>query len=108
MIIITDSEDIYKIKDKHMARYVKKLFSIIVKQYCPNCSLEHVGAIFILESKQDLKEFEKMGVSIPNSPDEFDFVEKIDNENIDCCLAINNSFAINIIGKRKYFNKDDE
>lgn len=108
MIIITNSKDINKIKEKHIARYVKKLFSVIKKSYCPNCSLEHVGAIFILESKRDLKEFEKMEISIPNSPDEFDFVEKIDNENIDCCLAINNSFAINIIGKRKYFNKDDE
>lgn len=103
MIKITKLEDVYKISNKSIIPYVKKLINNILDSYSLNCSLETVGGIYYLETIDDLDDFMDNGLPYPLSLDDFDTVEFIENNYIDGCIVINNDFAINIIGKREYF-----
>lgn len=105
MIVITKADDLDKIKEKSVIPYIKNLLSNIQKAYCPDRSLESVGAIYFLENEKDLEDFKKFGLSSPICEERFEWIEEICNGYTDGCIVINNDFAINIIGKSKFFNK---
>ena len=63
MIVITKADDLAKIKEKSVIPYIKNLLSNIQKAYCPDRSLESVGAIYFLENEKDFDDFKKFGLS---------------------------------------------
>ena len=105
MIVITKSDDLAKIKEKSVIPYIKNLLSNIQKAYCPDRSLESVGAIYFLENEKDFDDFKKFGLSSTLCEERFEWIEEICNGYSDGCIVINNDFAINIIGKSEFFNK---
>ncbi len=107
MIKITKPDDVSKIKDVSVIPYINNLVSSIINSYCANRSFEAVGAIYFLENKDDIKRYEEMNLSSPLTCERFEWVENIGNGYSDGCVVINNDFAINIIGKTEYFNKED-
>lgn len=105
MIKITKYDDIEKIKDNKIIAYIKSLVSDILKAYSLNRSFESVGGIFILESEKDFDDYNELGLSSPLCKDRFEWLEEIGKGYSSGCIAINNDFAINIIGKTEFFNK---
>lgn len=105
MIVITKADDLAKIKENTIIPHIKILLSNIQKAYCPDCSLESVGAIYFLENEKDFDDFKKFGLSFPLCEKRFECIEEICNGYSDGCIIINNDFAINIIGKSEFFNK---
>lgn len=53
MIEIFTPDDILKIKDCYIAKYIKNLFTNLLTQ-TSDCSLETVGGIFMLKMKKTL------------------------------------------------------
>lgn len=107
MIKITKPEDLEKIHDKNVKRYIHILLYYTLneyKKYCPDSSIEEIGAIFLLESKSDFALYSEMGLSLPITEKRFEWIESIEN-GLYCngCIVIDNDTAINIIGKREYF-----
>lgn len=104
MIKIIKPDDISKVKDKKIIPYIENLMQTILNAYYPNSSLEAVGAIFFLEDENDIKMYEEMGLSSPLTEKSFDWMQKFARGYLYGCVVIDNDFAINIIGKTKYFN----
>lgn len=104
MIKITHKKDIQGVPDKAIIPYINMLFDILISTYPPNCSLEAVGAIFFLESREDFMRFEEMGLSSPIREERFEWIDDIGKGYCNGCIVINNDCAINIIAKEKYFD----
>ena len=59
MIKIICKDDIKRIQDKAILPYINMFFDTLISTYPPNCSLERVGAIFFLETKEDFRHFDE-------------------------------------------------
>lgn len=107
MIKITKPEDLEKIHDENIKPYICNLLNYILteyKKYCPDSSVNDIGAIFLLESETDWDLYAEMGLSLPISEKCFEWIETIENGHYcNGCIVIDNDTAINIIGKREYF-----
>ena len=90
MIEIFTPDDILKIKDCYIAKYIKNLFTNLLTQ-TSDCSLETVGGSFGLSSKITESRFE--------------WIDLIGNDFLDGCIVLDNDRAINIVGKADYFKK---
>ena len=104
MIKIICKEDIQRIPDKAIIPYINSYFDILISTYPPNCSLEAVGAIFFLESKEDFKNLIEFGLSSPLMEERFEWIDGIGEGYSNGCIVLNNDFAINIIAKDEYFD----
>lgn len=100
MIKICKAEDIQNIKDPALRPYVEVLLNSILFQYQNSTgSIESIGAIFIVESKKDLRNYRAFGLSSPLSERNFEYMEPFGFGYLNGCIVLNNSTAINIIGK---------
>ena len=104
MIKIICKDDIKRIQDKAILPYINMFFDSLISTYPPNCSLERVGAIFFLETKEDFRHFDEYGLSSPLTEDRFEWIDGIGEGYINGCIVLNNDFAINIIAKEKLFD----
>ena len=105
MITINNYYDIKKISDPYIFKYVNSLIENIFKEYHCNYadSLKPIGVIFVVESIEDWKLLSEneLGLNINNN--RFEWIDDIGNAYCDGCIVINNSNAVNIIGKKIYF-----
>ena len=104
MIKITCKEDIQRVPDKATVPYIEMFFDVLISTYSPNCSLETVGAIFFIESKEEFKHFDEYSLSSPLLEDRFEWIDSIGEGYSNGCIVLNNDFAINIIAKDEYFD----
>lgn len=105
MIKLTDLDDLKKISALDIKPYIERFMTDILHEYddfCPDCSLESIGAIYFIEQKNDIQNYKEFGLSSPLCESQFEWIEYIDDY-INGCIVINNDFAINIIGKKEYF-----
>lgn len=107
MIKITKYDDLAKIKDNSIVHYIKNLLENILKSSSLNCSIESVGGIYFLENESDINRYSEFGLTSPINKERFEWIENLSNGYSDGCIVINNDFAINIIGKTEYFDKED-
>lgn len=105
MIKITKSADLEKINDENIKPYIAALLGYILKEYSPDSSLEEIGAIFLLESESDYVLYSEMGLSMPLSEKRFEWIEPVERDYCNGAIVIDNDRAINIIGRKKYFEK---
>ena len=111
MIVINTVQDVKQIKEKHIAEYIENLVKYILDQYNDKKhrfdSLERIGAIFFIESFEDLDNYKKFGLSSPITDKRFESIDDI-GEYCNGTIVINNEFTITLIGKSKYFEKFKE
>lgn len=108
MIKITKTSDLEKIHDEQIKPYIAGLLDYILREYrkyCPDSSTDEIGAIFLLESESDYVLYEEIGLSLPLSEKRFEWIEAIGDGYLNGCIVIDNDRAINIIGKKEYFEK---
>lgn len=113
MIKITKPEDLEKIHDENIKPYIAALLGYILKEYSPDSSTNEIGAIFLLESESDyvLSDYvlyEEMGLSMPLSEKRFEWIEPVEHDYYNGTIVIDNDRAINIIGRKEYFEKFTE
>ena len=102
--VITE-DDLSSINDATIYRMASALYHTILTAYqedCPNLSIAEVGVIFIIEHPEDLDDYRFFGLSRPLTEDRIEYCN-IAGDYADCCIVINNDFAINLIGKKEYF-----
>ncbi len=106
MIKIESQEDLTKLDNKNInpliAAYIKKHFLFVCRQYkCPD--LSQVGAIYLLESKEDLLLHTELGLSAPLEQSVFEFADLLTLQSAadstklwHCCVVKNNDNAISL------------
>ena len=106
MIKIESQEDLTKLDNKNInlliAAYIKKHFLFLTRQYkCPD--LSQVGAIYLLESKEDLLLHSELGLSAPLEQSVFEFADLLilqsateSTELWHCCFVLTNDNAISL------------
>ena len=105
---ITSREHLKEILDTDIYQYIQNLLEYYLKEYsqfCPDSSIEEIGAIFLLEQETDFSMYQEMGLSSPITESCFEWVETVEHGYCNGCIVIDNDRAINIIGKQEYFNK---
>lgn len=105
MIKIERQEDLTKLDNKEVnpliTAYIKKHFLFVCRQYkCPD--LSQVGAIYLLESKEDLLLHSELGLSAPLEQS-FEFADLLtlqsateSTELWHCCFVLTNDNAISL------------
>lgn len=106
MIKIESQEDLTKLDNKEVnpliTAYIKKHFLFVCRQYkCPD--LSQVGAIYLLESKEDLLLHTELGLSVPLEQSVFEFADLLtlqsateSTELWHCCFILTNDNAISL------------
>lgn len=106
MITIESQEDLTKLDNKEInplvAAYIKKYFLFLIRQYkCPD--LKQVGAIYLLESKEDLQLQTELGLSAPLEQSVFEFADLLILQSATdsvqlwhCCFVKTNDNAISL------------
>lgn len=108
---ITSREHLKKIRDTDIYPYIQNLLEYLIKEYsqfCPDSSIEEIGAIFLLEQETDFSMYQEMGLSLPITEFCFEWIETVGHGYCNGCITIDNDRAINIIGKQEYFIKFKE
>lgn len=106
MIKIESQDDLTKLDNKNInpliTAYIKKHFLFVCRQYkCPD--LSQVGAIFLLENKEDLLLHTELGLSAPLEQAVFEFAELLTLQSATdstklwhCCFILTNDNAISL------------
>ncbi len=102
MIKVQELKDVKSIKDKFAHDYIKNLLEYLFKTYEVD-NIESFGAIFYIESTEDLLRYSDFYLSYPLSERRFEWVDDIGNGYVNGCIVIDNDRAINLIGKKEYF-----
>ena len=106
MVKITRLEHLEQVPEKEIVPYIKNLVEHILeeyKDYCANGSLETIGAIYFIDSKSDLDKHLDFGLSMPIDKSRFEWIEYVGNNFVNSCIVLDNDRAINIIGRKEYF-----
>ena len=107
MIKITRLEHLEQVSEKEIVPYIKNLLEHILEEYeeyCPNGSIEEaIGAIYFIDSKRDLDKHLDFGLSMTINESRLEWIEYIGNNFVNSCIVLDNDRAINIIGRREYF-----
>ena len=105
MLTITTLKDVEQVKSPYLAGYIRNLVEHLLKEYHNYCadSLEAIGAIFVLEDREDWNLYSEMGLSCPPSESRFEWIEDIGNGFCNGCIVLDNDRGIDIIGKQEHF-----
>ncbi len=105
MIKIVEKYDLEKVGDKILRERAEKIINDVMN-YSAVDSLESVGAIFVLESEDELTNPEPFGLSRPIKESHFEWLDPFANAKyMDGVIVIDNDYAISIIGKSEYFRR---
>ncbi len=103
MIKIVEKFDLARVRDKILRERAEKIIDDVMN-YSAVDSLESVGAIFVLESADELLNPEPFGLSGPIRESQFEWLDPFANAKyMDGVIVIDNDYAISIIGKSEYF-----
>ena len=111
MVKITLPEHLQFVRDEAVRPYIQNLLETVLREYsdfCPNSSIEEIGAIFVLEAESDWNLYKEMELSSPPTQERFEWIEPVTGGYRNSCIVLDNDRAINIIGKEEYFMKFKE
>lgn len=106
MIKIESQEDLTKLDNKNInpliTAYIKKHYLFLIRQYkCPD--LSQVGAIYLLENKEDLLLHSELGLSAPLEQTVLEFADLLTLKSATestklwhCCFVLTNDNAISL------------
>ena len=107
MIKITCIKDLDSVTDtciqKHIESQLKYLLNTFTEE-CSEGSIESIGAIFYVEKNSDIEDYKQLGISSPITEERFEWIEEISNEYYRGLIIINNSKAIELVGRKSVFN----
>lgn len=106
MITIESQEDLTNLDNKEInpliVAYIKKYFLFVCKQFHTK-DLSQVGAIYLLESKEDLQLHKELGLSAPLEQSVFEFADLLTLQSAadsiqlwHCCFVKMNDNAISL------------
>ncbi len=104
---IKEMKDLELIKDPHVFDYVRDLLSQLMKTLEVD-DIEPYGAIFYIEDDSDLLMYQEFCLSMPLTPDRFEWISDIGSGYLCGCIAINNSKVVSIVGKAEFLSKYKE
>lgn len=106
MIIIHSKQDLSKIKNQHLKQYVNTFLDRLLFELKNSTDdIDSIGVIFILENSKDFNNYKAFGLSSPIRESRFEYIETLSFGYCNGCIVLNNSEAINIIGKYSYFKE---
>lgn len=113
MIKIVSTNELPNIENEVVRQYINKLLKWILveyQDYCTDGTINSFGAFFILESANELEDYQTMGLSYPITKDSYEWIDNIDDDYCNMCVVIDSDKAINIISKtemiRNYFERN--
>lgn len=80
MIKIVSENDVSRVGDSDIVSYIKNLIHTLVEEYsnfCPNRSIEAIGAIFLLESSDEIKNHKEKGLNGQIEKSQFEWVADV-------------------------------
>ena len=101
---IKEMKDLELIKDPHVLTYVRDLLSQLIKILEVD-DIEPYGEIFYIEDESDLLKYQEFCLSMPLTPDRFEWISDIGFGYLCGCIVINNSKAISIVGNAEILSK---
>lgn len=107
MIKITCVEDLDSVADTCIKKHIESQLKYLLNTYIVECSegsIESIGAIFYVEKSSDFANYTQFGLSSPITEKRFECIEEISNEYYRGLIVINNSKAIELIGRKSVFN----
>jgi len=108
VVKITRLEHLEQVPEKKIVPYIAKILECFLeeyKDYCPNGSIEAIGAIFFITSKEDLANHSAFGLPNPLEESHIEWKTPIEHGFVTVCVLLDNDKAINIIGKEEYFEE---
>ncbi len=108
MVKITRLEHLEQVPEKEIVPHIKNILDHILKEYkdyCPNGSIEAIGAIFFITSKEKLANHSAFGLLNPLEESLIEWKTPIEQGFVNVCIVLDNDVAINIIGKEEYFEE---
>ena len=107
VIRITCVKDLDSVTDTCIKKHIESQLKYLLNTYIEECSegsIESIGAIFYVEKNSDIEDYKQFGVSSPITEERFECIEEISNEYYRGLIVINNSKAIELIGRKSVFN----
>lgn len=107
MIVITKQTDLEMIVDNDIKPKINDLLQYFLKEYstfCAEGTILPLGAIIVLEDNNDWSMLSEYGIFVPNSSDDFEWIDTFSDGYKIGCIVIDNDRALNIIGKDEFFN----
>lgn len=100
MIKVTEREDLKALSSYPKAYdYISKLLEDLLydySEYCADCSIRAIGAIYFMESLKDFENYKALGLeqSLKNTVIEWTSIKE---DICVICVVISNDYAINIV-----------
>lgn len=104
---IKEINDLELIKDSPVLEYVENLLRQLI-EILEVEDIEPYGAIFCVESEEDLMQHRDFCLATPLTPQRFEWISDIGSGYLCGCVVINNSKVISIVGKAELLNKYKE
>lgn len=106
MIKVTERKDLKSLSSYPKAYdYISKLLEDLLcdyKEYCADCSIRAIGAIYYMERLEDFKNYKALGLeqSIQDTIIEWTNVKE---DICVICIVVSNDYAINIVCERALY-----
>lgn len=106
MIKITEKADLKRLSSYPKAhKYISKLLEDLLcdySEYCADCSIRAIGAIYFMESLKDFEDYKALGLeqSLLDTIIEW---TNIQEDICVICVVISNDYAINIVCERDLY-----
>lgn len=108
MIKVTERKDLKSLSSYPKAYdYISKLLEGLLcdyKEYCADCSIRAIGAIYFMESLKDFEDYNALGLekSIQDTIIEWTNVKE---DICVICIVISNDYAINIVCEKALYQQ---
>ena len=114
MIEIRNENDLKKLNHTNelIQAYITRYLQYFLKQY--ECSdISEFGAIYLLESIEDIDRHKEMGISLPLDKAIYEFTDRLlligKNEKVEIlhsCFVLTNDYAVSLFAESKYLSLD--
>lgn len=107
VIRITCVKDLDSVTDSCIKKHIESQLKYLLNTYKEERSegsIESIGAIFYVEKSSDFDNYTQFGLSSPITEKRFECIVELPNEYYRGLIIINNSKAIELIGRKSVFN----
>lgn len=91
MIKIVSTNELPNIENEVVRQYINKLLKWILveyQDYSTDGTINSFGAFFILESANELEDYQTMGLSYPITKDSYEWIDNIDDDYCNMCIVL--------------------
>lgn len=109
MIKITITADLENLQNapKAIKNYISELLDNLLSEcyeYCADCSIAAIGAIFFMENLQDFNNHADLGLPLPLEHERIEWVTAFEDYCV-ICYVIDNDRAINLVCTKELYSQ---